>query len=161
MYFHVKIIHLIYLNLPVKRQNSFDSFNFISWNTKSTKILLLSCQRFFKRKLSQKFWSKWVIDSFSVNFFWNLKEKKYYLFGRSNYFFQKQCFYLTSIALLHFQRKIIVFCAKYWPIFFNYKICIWCKESIFCRKKWNISKKKYFHVHFKRYTKLSNKDNLT
>ena len=31
------------------------------------------------------------------------------------------------------------FLCKVLTNFFNYKICIWCKESTFCRKKWYIS----------------------
>ena len=67
-----------------------------------------------------------LIHSESISFeIW--KEKKYY-------FFQKQFSYLTSITLLHFQSKIIVFCAKYWPIFPTIRYVYDAKSPYFVEK---------------------------
>ena len=128
------------------------------WQTKIKDSLIT----FFQRTLWQA-----KIKKFSIIFFqrmiWQVKIKvslitSFEIWVKKILFLLKKSLFLSitilspdfyHLATLSEQNHS--FSCKVLTNFINYKICIWCEESIFCRKKWYIKKKKNC-VHVKRFT---------
>ena len=78
-------------------------------------------------------------QSFFDNFIWNLRKKSILFLWKKSLFLSITIFLPDFYHLATLSEQNHSFLCKVLTNFFNYKMCIWCEESIFCRKKWYIS----------------------
>ena len=90
---------------------------------------------FFYKKLSMKFWSNMSYCFIQSQFLLKFEEEKLLFLWRKMLFLSITIFSPDFYQLATLAEQNNSFLCKTFDQFFTYMICIWCKESIFCRKK--------------------------